>query len=76
MLIINPFINAVLLNNVNYDGHSLLVVYLNYIVSLQFIGQSGPLWFAFALLIFSVIYALIRYFSNMNKDMQQKVLLI
>ncbi|WP_094603610.1 Glucans biosynthesis protein C [Sporomusa silvacetica DSM 10669] len=34
--------------------------YLNYIVTLNFIGGSGPLWFAFALLIFSMIYAVVR----------------
>ena len=34
--------------------------YWNYLSHFGFIGASGPLWFALALLIFSVIYALIR----------------
>jgi glucan biosynthesis protein C len=68
MLIIDPFINAVLLHNVNSGSNSLLSVYLHYILSFQFIGASGPLWFAFALLIFSIIYAFIRYFSKTGRE--------
>lgn len=34
--------------------------YGDYITSLTFLSTSGPMWFALALLIFSVIYALLR----------------
>ncbi len=34
--------------------------YRDYIVTLRFLGESGPLWFAVALLAFSVLYALVR----------------
>jgi glucan biosynthesis protein C len=34
--------------------------YARYLVSLEFLSESGPLWFAFALLVFSLLYALVR----------------
>jgi surface polysaccharide O-acyltransferase-like enzyme len=34
--------------------------YARYVITLRFLGSSGPLWFAFALLVFSVIYAVAR----------------
>jgi hypothetical protein len=37
-----------------------LRAYAGYLVSLEFLSESGPLWFAFALLVFSALYALIR----------------
>ncbi len=36
--------------------------FLNYILSLDFLSGSGPMWFALALLIFSAAYAVIRLF--------------
>ncbi|MCL1964127.1 MAG: acyltransferase family protein [Firmicutes bacterium] len=36
--------------------------YYHYIVSFEFLGASGPLWFAFALLLFSIVYAVVRKF--------------
>ncbi len=41
--------------------------YLKYLFSSNFISGSGPLWFALALLIFSMIYALIRLISPQKK---------
>jgi glucans biosynthesis protein C len=74
MLIISPFINAALLHNVDAGGQNLLIVYLYYIISFKFIGESGPLWFAFALLIFSIIYALARNLTNKNKKYETKMM--
>lgn len=37
--------------------------YIEYLTSFTFISSSGPLWFAFALLLFSILYALLRQFS-------------
>lgn len=54
MLIIHPFIMIILLGNPFNQS------YIQYILSFTFIGESGPLWFAFALLFFSIIYGLIR----------------
>jgi fucose 4-O-acetylase-like acetyltransferase len=34
--------------------------FASYIVSLEFLSESGPLWFALALLVFSMLYALVR----------------
>ncbi len=34
--------------------------YSDFVVSGRFVGASGPLWFAFALLAFSLVYALVR----------------
>ena len=62
MLIIDLFIN-ILLGNIHDIG---LIDYLKYLVSFQFIGSSGPLWFAFALLIFSTVYALLRRFFKLE----------
>jgi glucan biosynthesis protein C len=37
-----------------------LRAYAGYLASLEFLSESGPLWFALALLVFSMVYALIR----------------
>jgi glucans biosynthesis protein C len=34
--------------------------YAQHLVTLRFLGASGPLWFAFALLVFSALYAVVR----------------
>ena len=39
---------------------NLLQDYASYIRSLEFLSESGPLWFALALLVFSLLYALVR----------------
>jgi len=39
--------------------------YPGYVASGSFIGASGPLWFAVALLVFSVLYALVRLVGGM-----------
>jgi glucans biosynthesis protein C len=38
--------------------------WLAYVASGSFVGSSGPLWFAFALLAFSVVYAVVRLVSD------------
>ncbi len=62
MLIIHPFIRCFLIEPKRHNGNILAIArsYAHYIGSLSFLGASGPLWFAFALLGFSSIYALIR----------------
>jgi len=43
----------------------------NYIVSLDFLSGSGPMWFALALLIFSAAYAVYRLFRQGPDNSQQ-----
>ncbi|MFB3764122.1 MAG: acyltransferase family protein [Methanotrichaceae archaeon] len=38
--------------------------FMNYILNPSFLGGSGPMWFAFALLVFSAAYAVFRLFSH------------
>jgi glucan biosynthesis protein C len=44
--------------------------FLDYILSLNFLGGSGPMWFALALLIFSAVYAAFRLFLPAPKRRQ------
>lgn len=62
MLIIHPTVIWIMssFNPSVSTSPGLLSQYWHYISSFDFLSGSGPLWFAFALLIFSVIYALIR----------------
>jgi hypothetical protein len=67
MLFINPFIVFVLLGRridavgiIPYGEGSLLTSYMYNIIGFHFIGGSGPMWFALALLFFSIVYALLR----------------
>ncbi len=44
--------------------------FLDYILSLNFLSGTGPMWFALALLIFSAVYAIIRHFSSHREKPQ------
>lgn len=61
MLVINPFMYYLI------DWHKIrteatfIEFYPRYVLSFQFIGGTGPLWFVLALLIFSIMYALFRF---------------
>jgi len=43
----------------------------DYIVSLDFLSGSGPMWFALALLIFTVAYALIRHLQHSQDKLHE-----
>ncbi|MDR2371477.1 MAG: acyltransferase [Treponema sp.] len=61
MLLIAPFIYFVLLKEEpSFSWPYLLDNYKSYISSFTWLGSTGPLWFAEALLFFCVTYALIR----------------
>jgi glucans biosynthesis protein C len=61
MLIIQPFTVYWLLRNfANPEISSLTAAYWPYIRSGRFLGGSGPMWFAVALLLFSLLYAGLR----------------
>ena len=65
MLIIHPF-TIIILNHYQHWNLNIPVEYVKNIRTFKFIGDSGPLWFAFALLIFSILYAIIRKLGNRN----------
>jgi peptidoglycan/LPS O-acetylase OafA/YrhL len=56
MVALNPLINIVI-NPSGDDYGSRSQAYLHYLVKLRFLGGSGPMWFAAALLIFSGVLA-------------------
>ena len=61
MLVIHPFIvYAVLASQWTTPRPAAWEYYWRYLAGGQFVSGSGPLWFAIALLIFSVVYALAR----------------
>lgn len=62
MLIIHP-ITLLIVGSFNDINPINLSWYMKYIFSFAFLSSSGPLWFALALLIFSIIYALLRHLS-------------
>lgn len=63
MLIIHPLLAFAILGY-RYDDYDGWVTFGRYLSHFDFIGNSGPLWFAFALLIFTVIYAILRKLSK------------
>jgi surface polysaccharide O-acyltransferase-like enzyme len=73
MLILDPITN--LIRDMG-TGHfvswsTALGRYPGYIASGSFLGSTGPLWFAVALLIFSVIYALVRLVGSLAKKTER-----
>ena len=74
MLLIHPFIERFLLSPYWGNQYVQSFWYIDYIISLRFLEESGPLWFAFALLFFSLIYALIRRYFPMDKKDDDGVL--
>lgn len=71
MLFLDPLTNIIKMSYDHAVPANLLSRYLSYLSGFQFIGSSGPLWFAFALLIFSVIYALVRMALPKNEIPQE-----
>src|SRR5437899_2307931 len=61
MALIHPFMVYVLLGHPHVaDRPSLGVLYGRYLTSGRFLSGNGPMWFALALLIFSVVFAVVR----------------
>lgn len=58
MFVISPLIGLVLLKF--YPEISLLENYCWYITSFEWTGSTGPLWFVEALLIFCIVYAIVK----------------
>lgn len=66
MLILNPLTDLLATGSGGQaiTGAAVSARYARYIGSLQFLSGSGPLWFAFALLAFSIFYALVRLVAD------------
>ena len=66
MLLLDPLTNVIRdLGTGDFPGWaSLLRRYPGYLASGSFLGASGPLWFAVALLVFSLIYAVVRLIAS------------
>ncbi len=73
MLVIHPFIIYVLLGS-RWENPGFLKYYTDYIASFDFLGSSGPLWFAFALLVFNCFYALFRSITKTRSIDSEKAL--
>lgn len=65
MLVIHPFV-LLGLNPWHADFGPKLAYYIEFVRSGRFLGSSGPLWFALALLIFSMVFALWRWMHPLN----------
>jgi glucan biosynthesis protein C len=58
MFVIDPFISAVILKQVDFRGPvGVGRLFLDYVASFGWVGATGPLWFVEALLIFCLLYA-------------------
>ncbi len=66
MLILHPLTMSILAANgqASFGSHGFLAWYWSYLARGTFLRESGPLWFAFALLGFSVLYGLGRWVAG------------
>jgi glucans biosynthesis protein C len=62
MLLLDPLTNAIrtIGTGGGFSWSEFLPRYRDFVLSGSFLSASGPLWFAVALLVFSIIYALVR----------------
>jgi glucans biosynthesis protein C len=60
MLVVHPFTVYWLLHDYYKIHASSTAAYLVFLKTFRWVGSSGPMWFAVALLIFCAIYALVR----------------
>lgn len=71
MLILHP-LNIVILNHYQNWNMDLPSAYLKNILTFSFIDDTGPLWFAVALLIFSLVYTFVRLLGFGNSQTVKK----
>jgi len=66
MLVLEPLIRIImgLFEGEPMTLDSIARAYARYVVSLDFVSSTGPLWFALALLVFTVVYAVVRAVSD------------
>jgi len=75
MLVIHPLTIAILGHYQNWNLN-IPLEYAKYVRTFDFIGSTGPLWFALALLIFSLVYAALRKSGVGNKPETQKTIAV
>jgi glucans biosynthesis protein C len=75
MLLIHP-VTIIILDYFLHWNLNLPHAYIKYLFTFDFIRSSGPLWFALALLIFSILYAIVRIIGKINPDSASKTNLI
>jgi len=72
VFILTPFIEYFIMGYfINKPVQGFISYYFDYIKPFAFLGNTGPLWFALSLLIFSMLYAFVRMFMDQpikNKD--------
>ncbi len=63
MLVLHPFTMSILAANgaASLGSRGLIAWYVSFVARGEFLRESGPLWFAFALLVFSILYGLGRW---------------
>jgi fucose 4-O-acetylase-like acetyltransferase len=72
-MLIHPSMGYVLHGASGERSASLLRDYAHYVLSLDFLSGTGPLWFAMALLIFSAVYACGRVLGMKGKGSGNRV---
>ena len=67
MLLLDPLTNIIrrVGTGEGVAWSAFLSQYRDFVLSGRFLGSSGPLWFAVALLIFSIVYALVRLTADL-----------
>lgn len=73
MFLVAPFTEYVLLGSPT-PGQDFISFYAQNITSLRILSGTGPLWFAVALLIFTVIYAVVRRMAGRTCHASQRKL--
>jgi peptidoglycan/LPS O-acetylase OafA/YrhL len=68
MFIITPVISFIILKKETIIWSYLPHNYIVYLSSFTWLGATGPLWFAEVLLLFCIIYAIIRHFFSPSKN--------
>ncbi len=74
MLVIHPLVVYWMLKDYYKIKAPFLVSYQRYITSLRFVGSSGPMWFTVALLVFCLVYGLVRLRSGVPHNEFQAAL--
>jgi surface polysaccharide O-acyltransferase-like enzyme len=69
MLVIEPFIGYCIMNyNDVRSAYGPLQAFAGYLTSFRWVGSTGPLWFAEALILFCLIYAFVRSVRPRNSQ--------
>lgn len=73
IFVVSPFIYFVVLSSETVSWEYIKTSYIGYFSDISNLRSSGPLWFVGALLIFSTIYAVIRYFIPVKEKAKNNI---